>query len=159
LNLVVRKCVGSTVGPQAWAASVRNACQCTAQLGRPSSSFPAGPLVDTASGVTTQQPWPQPRDGRAVTLCQYDLVGVCTTGDHPPFVVDVTMALPHNPNEPGAPVPAGTAANKAVARKRETCGVNHTLTTGFHVAALERFVYCHPEAIRQAKTLAAAHTP
>jgi len=27
-----------------------------------------------------------------------DLVGVCTTGDHPPFVVDVTVVLPHNPN-------------------------------------------------------------
>jgi len=142
-----------------WAASVRNACQCTAQLGRPSSSFSAGPLVDTAGGVTTRQPWPQPRDARAVTLCQSDLVGVFTIGDHPPLVVDVTVVLPHNLNEAREPVPAGTAASKAVAGKRARYGVNHILTTRFHVAALERFGYLHPDTIRQAKTLAAAHSP
>jgi len=41
-----------------------------------------------------------------------DLVGVCTIGDRPPIVVDVTVVLPHNPDELGEPVPAGTAANK-----------------------------------------------
>jgi len=74
-----------------------------------------------------------------------DLVGVCTIGDHPPIAVDVTVVLPHNPDVPGEPVPAGTAAaNKAAAGKREKYGVNHTLTLGFHVAALERFGYFHP---------------
>jgi len=85
-------------------------------------------------------------------------VGVCTTGDHPPFVVDVTVVLPHNPDEAGEPAPAGTAAaNKTVAGKREKYGVNHILTTGFHVAGLERFGYFHPETIRLASTLGAIH--
>jgi len=60
-----------------------------------------------------------------------DLVGVCTIGDHPPIVVDVTVVLPHNPDVPGEPVPAGTAANKAVAGKRAKYGVNRILTPGF----------------------------
>jgi len=56
---------------------------------------------------------------------------VCTTGDHPPFVVDVTVVLPHNPDVPGDHVPDGmAAANKAVAGERAKYGVNHILTTG-----------------------------
>jgi len=35
--------------------------------------------------------------------------------------------------------------------------VNHSLTAGFHVAALERFGYFHPETIRTARTLGAIH--
>jgi len=86
-----------------------------------------------------------------------DLVGVCTTGDHPPFVVDVTVVLPHNPDVPDEHVPAGTAANRAVAGKRAKYGVSYILTTGFHVAALERFGYFHPDTIRLARTLGAMH--
>jgi len=88
-----------------------------------------------------------------------DLVGVCAAGDRPPIVVDVTAVLPHNPDVPGEPVPAGTAANKAVAGKREKYGVNHILTTGFHVAALDCFGYFHPDTIRLARTLRAIHAP
>jgi len=46
-----------------------------------------------------------------------------------------------------------------VAGKRAKYGVNHipSLTTGFHVAALERFVYFHPDTIRPARTLGAIH--
>jgi len=86
-----------------------------------------------------------------------DLVGVCTSVDRPPIVVDVPVVLPHNPDVPGEPVPAGMAANEAVAGKREKYGVNHILTTGFQVAALERFGCVHPETIRLARTLGAIH--
>jgi len=55
-------------------------------------------------------------------------------------------------------VPADTAAaNKAVAGKRAKYGVGHILTTGFHVAALERFGYFHPDTTRLARTLGATH--
>jgi len=54
-------------------------------------------------------------------------------------------------------VPAGTAANKAVVVKREKYGVNRILTTGFHVAALERFGYFHPDTTRLARALGAIH--
>jgi len=84
-------------------------------------------------------------------------VGLRTAGDHPPIVVDVTVMLPHNPNVLGEPVPAGTVVHKAVAGKRDKYGVNHILTTGFHVAALERFGFVHPKTTRLATTLGATH--
>jgi len=86
-----------------------------------------------------------------------DLVGVCATVDRAHIVVDVTVALPHDPDEPGEPVPASTAANKAVAGKRARYDVNHILTPGFHLAALERFGYFHPETIRLATKLGSTH--
>jgi len=88
-----------------------------------------------------------------------DLVGVCTTGNRQPIVVDVTVVLPHNPDVPGEPIRAGTAAHKAVAGKRAKYDVIHSLTTDFHVAALKRFGYLHPDTstIRLARIVGAIH--